>query len=132
MSNGTHTEHAVLVVDREYGEKAKARARLGPLWVIGSPTNIATIKELWAAGEVYDANSPTYFDDVSGGSLEESAVAFIGTVDVHHPAWTSFEIIGVRSSKALIDSLLECADGTMADTPTGLVFHRKSPQQETR
>jgi hypothetical protein len=132
MSIDISREHATLVVDREYGDEARGRARLGPLWVIGSPKNIAVIKELWEAGETYDANSPTYFDDLPQRSLEDSAVAFIGTVDTHHPDWTSFEIIGVPCSRRLIEALLECAVGSAVETPTGLVFQRENSQQETK
>jgi hypothetical protein len=118
-------EHVTLVVDPEFGEQANGRARLGPLWVIASPKNTLVIKRLWASGERYDANSPATFDAVPGRSAEESAIAFIDTVDMHHPDWGSFEIIGVRLSPKLLSALLECANGSATETPTGFVFSRE-------
>ena len=119
-------EHVTLVVDPEYGERANARAKLGPLWVIASPRNTPIIEQLWASGERYDANSPATFDAVPGRSAEESAIAFIDTVDTHHPDWDSFEIIVVRSSPKLVTALLEYANGSAVETQTGLIFSRDS------
>jgi hypothetical protein len=123
-------EHVTLVVDPEYGERASARAKL-PLWVIASPKNTPVIERLWASGERYGANAPATFDAVSGRSAEDSAIAFIDTVDMHHPDWPSFEIVGVRSTPKLVNALLEYASGSAVETQTGLVFSRdgKKPQE---
>jgi hypothetical protein len=132
MSN-TAGEHVTLVVDPEFGERAKARARIGPLWVIDSPTNTPVIKELWASGERYDANSPTHFNAVAGRSLEDSVIASIDTVDTQHPNWTTFEIIGAALSPRLLRALLEYAHGSAVETPTGLIFSRdKTLMQEPK
>jgi hypothetical protein len=126
-------EHVTLVVEPDFSEHIRARAKLGPLWVIASPQNCPVIEEVWAAGEVYDINSPTYFDAVPGRSREDSALAFIGTVDAHHPDWTTFEIIGVRSSAAIVNALLECADGhVVVETPTSLFARARHVIQEEK
>ena len=75
MSTGKANEHVTLVVDPAFGEQAKVRARVGPLWVIASPQNCSVIRELWAASVHYGANPPTYFDAVAGRAAEESAIA---------------------------------------------------------
>lgn len=121
-------EHVTLVVDPEYGERANASVKLGPLWVIASPKNSPVIERLWASGEQYDASSPTIFDAAAGKSAEESAIAFIRTVDTHHPDWGTFEIVGVRSSPKLVNVLLECASGSAVETQTGLIFSRDGKQ----
>ena len=130
---GAAGERVTLVVDPEFGEQAKARSRMGPLWVIDSSTNTPVIKEIWASGESYDASSPTHFNAVPGRSPEDSAIAFIDTVDTHHPNWTTFEIIGAPLSPRLLSALLECAHGSAVETPMGFVFSRdKTPTQETK
>ena len=131
--SGTAGEHVTLVVDPEFGEQAKARARIGPLWVIDSSTNTPVIKALWASGERYDENSPTHFNAVPGRSPEDCAIAFIDTIDTHHPNWTTFEIIGAALPPRLLRALLEYANGSAVETPAGLVFSRdKKPTQETK
>lgn len=35
--------HVMLVLDREFGERAKPLAGIGPLWAIKSPMNVAAI-----------------------------------------------------------------------------------------
>ena len=127
------SEHVTLVVDREFGEQAKPRASIGPLWVIDSSTNTPVINELWASGVRYDANSPARFNAVPGRSPEDSAIAFIDTVDTHHPNWTSLEIIGVALSPRLLSAFLEYGLGSAVETPTGLVFSRdKTRTQESK
>jgi len=56
--------HVTLVVDPGFGQRAKAQAVLGPLWVIQSDPNTAAIKELWASSKLPFVNAPTYFDAV--------------------------------------------------------------------
>jgi hypothetical protein len=116
--------HVTLVVDPEFGRRAKAQAEIGPLWVIQSPLNTEAIKELWAAGNLRFADAPTYFDAVPTRTPEDSAVNFIGTVDEHHPAWETFEIIGVRLSLRLLEAMEECGAGTTKETATGFIFTR--------
>jgi hypothetical protein len=129
----TPGEHVTLVVDPEFGEQARARAKIGPLWIVDSSTNTPVIKELWASGERYNANAPTHFNAVPGRSPEDAAIAFIATIDTHHPNWTTFEIIGAAISLRLLNALLECAHGSAVETPTGLVFSRdKMRTQETK
>jgi hypothetical protein len=129
----TAGEHVTLVVDLEFGEQAKARARVGPLWVIDSPKNTPAIKELRTSDGKYDASSPTLFDAVPGRSPEDCAIVFIDTVDTHHPSWTTFEIVGAALSPRLLSALLEYAHGSAVETPTGLIFSRaKNSTQETK
>jgi hypothetical protein len=117
--------HVTLVVDLEFGQRAKAQSMLGPLWVIQSPQNTPIIRELWATENSRFPDSPTLFDAVAGRSPEESAVEFIETVDEHHPGWQTFEIIGVRPSAKLLDALHRCAMGSIRETRTGFIFSQE-------
>jgi hypothetical protein len=123
MSAANYT-HVVLVVDPEFGRKAKRQAELGPLWVIKSPQNTSVIEELWAAGSSRFINSPACFDAVPGRSLEDSAEICIGTVHDHHPEWRVFEIVGTPPTERLLDALRECAAGSVRATATGFEFVR--------
>ena len=118
-------KHVTLVVDPEFGQRAKAQSMLGPLWVIQSPRNAPVIRELWATENFRFPDSPTLFDAVAGRSPEELAMEVIETVDEHHPAWQSFDIIGVRPSAKLLDALHRCATGSTKETRTGFIFSRE-------
>jgi hypothetical protein len=126
MTSEAGAEHVTLVVDPEFGEQAKTRFTVGPLWVVDSPSNTAVIKELWAAGKRHDANYPTYFNAVAGRSPEDSAAALIDTVDQHHPNWQTFEVIGAEPTGRLLGVLREYGDGSAERTPTGFIFSRPS------
>ena len=123
MSGANYT-HVTLVVDPNFGQRAAAQSKLGPLWVIKSPDNVSPIEEIWASGESPFADAPTYFDNVADRTPEESADMFIGTVDTHHPDWLTFEILGAKLSSRLLASLQECAPGTARETDEGFVFTR--------
>lgn len=113
-----------LVLDRDFGDLGKPFAQMGPLWMIGSPINKQTIKKIWAIGDLPFTDAPTYFDDERWASLEEAAVYQIGAVDLHHPDWMIFEIIGVAMSDRLVEALCSCAPGSVEATPTGFIFRR--------
>jgi hypothetical protein len=95
---------------------------MGPFWVIQSPANTAAINALWATLHSRFADAPTYFDAAPGRTAEDSAEAFIGTVDEHHPYWRTFEIIGTPLSARLLAALRECAPGSAQETGEGFVF----------
>ena len=116
--------HVTLVVDPEFGQRAKLQSRTGPVWVVDSPENTRAIRELWSTETSPYPNAPTCFDAVAGQSPEESAIAFIGTVHEHHPDWQIFEVIGAKLSEILLADLRECAPGWAEETPTGFVFFR--------
>jgi hypothetical protein len=118
--------HVTLVVDPEFGERAKAQAKIGPLWVINSPRNVAAIEALWAAGSSPFRNAPTCFDAKPQTTAEDSAVDLIGTLDEHHPSWRTFEIIGAKLSPRLLQVLRECTPGTAEETAAGFIFTRRT------
>ncbi|MEI9886607.1 MAG: hypothetical protein WDN08_08920 [Rhizomicrobium sp.] len=124
MSEPIYT-HVMLVVDPDFGQRAKNHAKLYPLWVIKSPRNTPVIEWLWANETSPWPSAPTVFDAVSGRTAEDSAVAFIGTVDDHHPDWQTFEVVGVPLSQKLLDAMHECASGSAAATATGFIFTRE-------
>ncbi len=121
----TNKVHVTLVVDPDFGQRAKAQSKVGPLWVVGSPANKRAIEELWATEVSPYANAPTYFAAVAGRSREEAAHISIGTVHDHHPDWQIFEVVGVGLSGLLLEELRGCAAGSAKETPTGFVFTRE-------
>jgi hypothetical protein len=117
--------HVTLVVDPAFGLRTKVQAEIGPLWVIDSPENVSAIKELWAAGKSPFANAPTCFNARKGAPPEEAASDFIDTVDEHHPAWHSFEVIGVRFTPKLAEAMRQYGLGDARETQTGFIFTRE-------
>lgn len=116
--------HVMLVVDPDFGERAKAHAGLYPLWVIQSPKNVAAIKALWDSGPSPFESAPTYFYAVEGRTPEDAAAIEIDVVDQHHRAWRTFEVIGTRLSEKLLAAMRECAPGSAVETPEGFIFTR--------
>ena len=123
---GDTDSHVTLVVDPQYGQLGKAKAELGPLWMIDSPHNRPVIEELWSNRGSTPANAPTYFDAVAGRSAEEAAVALIGTVIDHHPGWQTLEVIGAPPSAMILDEFRQYAIGSVKETPRGFVFSKHS------
>jgi hypothetical protein len=123
VSDASYT-HVTLVVDPSFGQRAKARAELGPLWVIRSPDNVLAIEAIWASGKSPFVDAPTVFNAVPGRSSEDAAYWCIGTVHDHHPAWRTFEVIGVGLSDKLLHAMRECASGDAKETDEGFVFTR--------
>ena len=117
--------HVTLVVDPNFGQKAKDQAELGPIWLVRSAENFRAVQELWAADASRHGLNATVFDPTPGTSLEDVAIAYIGIVDLHHPNWQRFQVIGVQPSEKILDELhYDRKLGRVTDTVDGFIYHR--------
>jgi len=117
--------HVTLVVDPEFGEQAEAKSRLGPLWVVQSPTNIAAMLKIREAKEK-PSDDLTLFNNAAEKSPEELAAHFIGTLDEHHPKWQEFEVVGAQPSAQLLGVFKEYGAGSVKQTSKGFIFSRQT------
>jgi hypothetical protein len=111
-----------VVFDPDYG--AQEQSDLGnAYWLVESEANRALATRVWASGAA-DPNS-AIFKTNQAASREDEAISKFEDVDLHHPAWTEIEFVGVSLTWKLERDLSE---RSLAVIPTqaGFLISRRS------
>ena len=94
-----------IVVDRKFGERLADLERGVPVWIVDTPPNKAVAQRLWEERpEESHLTGITTFDDDESSSPEDTLLAKLETIDLHHsgysanPPYTILEVIGTRLS----------------------------------
>src|SRR5580693_7246888 len=100
-----------IVVDRTFGNRLPALARLRHVWVVGSSANTPVIRGIWQDPPTEDRVSMrsgvTSFIDDADLSAEEICAGIVDVVDEHHgefssaPPWSEIEVFGVGLTPTL-------------------------------
>jgi hypothetical protein len=102
----TEAYRVFVVVDREYGERLSELAPKEPVWIVDTPDNRAAAQKIWAAAtERSHLQGVTTFKASEDCSREDTLINELGTIDLHHgaysadPPYTVLEVIGVVMSE---------------------------------
>jgi len=82
-----------LILDESYAFRAIEDAKRGPVWLVKSPKNDESAKELWR--KYKGCGSYITVFDSSGRSAEEACLNVIPDIDLHHPELSELIVIGV-------------------------------------
>jgi hypothetical protein len=101
-----------VVLDREYGERLSALARVGPVWIVDTPLNREAAQRFWAARKQNShLDGVTAFKTDDNCSSEDALINELDAIDLHHgvysadPPYTVIEVVGARVTERLRNEL---------------------------
>lgn len=121
-----------IVFDPDYGNELVALANQMAVWVIDSAANRPVADKLWS--DHPPDGRLTTFTESSVQSPENVTMRLLVDVDLHHPDWTTIDVIGCAPNQAISQFVQELGgDLMLIDRRSFLVTRKaKSPDAETR
>ena len=117
-----------LVVDAEFGSQLDALALRRHVWIVDSPTNKAAVHNVWESqrGDKFTPleTGATVFDP-QGSTPSEWCLSILETVEEHHAALNTLEVIGVELSEQLRSALASLGYARLSVGPEGFVAYRE-------
>jgi hypothetical protein len=90
-----------VVLDREFGFRLDEQVRLGPVWIIDTPTNRAAFEKHWVEHlEESHLEGVTSFSGMPNASSEDLLINELDVIDLHHgplssdPPYSVLEVVG--------------------------------------
>lgn len=134
MTNTTSPYTAIVVVDREFGERLKTLQSEVPVWIIDTPVNTPVARLLWnERPERTDLDGITTFQAPKSASSEEVLLSILDTVHLHHgqysadPPYTVVEILGASPTEKVRSELGKHGFDAFEPTPAGFRATRPLP-----
>jgi hypothetical protein len=123
-----------VVVDRSFGERLTELPRGVPVWIVDTPSNKPVAQRLWKErpSETH-LTGITTFKDMESSSPEELMIEELGSIDLHHgaysadPPYTVLEILGARLTDNAKHALAAYGFVEFHEHSTGFTASRGEP-----
>jgi hypothetical protein len=112
-----------VILDDHFAEKASDLMPLGPIWMKGSGANRAAAQTLWKLPNL-PPDHVTVFNDTDE-TPEDAFISMLDTIDMHHPGWSSMEILGATLTPDLRAALESYGEGVFEQRANGFAYIRR-------
>ena len=94
----------------------------GPSWIVDTPGNRTVVEPLWTEPRFKPDRLTLFRADPH--EPQAAAEGILDTVDLHHPKWTSIEIVGVKRTAGLDEALANLGSGRVTVAADRVTYTR--------
>jgi hypothetical protein len=114
-----------IILDPAFGDRVEQVLAGQPVWICHSALNRLATEAIWAAKPL-PSDELTIFNTSPSDTPESNFISILGTIDEHHPNWTTLEVIGVQLTEEVKLALTDVVDGRFSTIANGFLFKRFS------
>lgn len=113
-----------IVLDAHFGDRLVELANRVPVWICNSEANTPVIHSLWEKSKMSEDKLNVTSFSCSDHNLEHSLLNLLGTIDEHHPFWSTLEVYGVGYTSEIMEAFQEYGTVSIENTLSGFVATR--------